>query len=113
MPDWIRLAAASECPPGGSIERVVAGRVVALANVDGAWHAIDGLCPDQGGPLGTGHLCGTTLTCPWHGWQFDVVTGRHKLSATVRQMVHEVCERDGEVFVRFVDAAAPGREAVS
>jgi nitrite reductase/ring-hydroxylating ferredoxin subunit len=108
MPDWIRLAAASECPPGGSIERVVA-----LANVDGTWHAIDGLCPHQGGPLGTGHLCGTTLTCPWHGWQFDVVTGRHKLSATVRQMVHEVCERDGEVFVRFVDAAAPGREAVS
>lgn len=114
MPDWIRLAAASECPPGGSIERVVAGRVVALANVDGAWHAIDGLCPHQGGPLGTGHICGTTLTCPWHGWQFDVATGRHKLSATVRQPVHEVCERDGEVFVRFADAGGPsGREAVS
>jgi nitrite reductase/ring-hydroxylating ferredoxin subunit len=68
----------------------------------------------QGGPLGTGVLCGTVLTCPWHGWQFDVVTGRHKLSATVRQTVHEVCERDGDVFVRFADAGGPlGREAVS
>ena len=106
MPDWIRIASISECPPGASIERVVEGRVVALANVDGGWHAIDGLCPHQGGPLGTGRLCGATLTCPWHGWQFDVVTGKHKLSATVRQPVHEVLERDGGVFVRFADAAA-------
>jgi hypothetical protein len=41
------------------------------------------------------------LTCPWHGWQFDVVTGRHRISATVRQPVHEVSERDGEIFVRL------------
>ena len=106
MPEWIPVAAVAECPPGRSVERIVAGRVVALANVDGLFHAIDGLCPHQGGPLGTGTLCGTTLTCPWHGWQFDVVTGRHKLSATVRQPVHEVLERDGGVFVRFADAAA-------
>jgi nitrite reductase (NADH) small subunit len=103
--DWLRIASASECPPGTSIERVVGGRVVALANVAGAWHAIDGLCPHQGGPLGTGQLCGTVLTCPWHGWQFDVATGAHGISPTVRQEVHEVVERGGEVFVRFARAA--------
>ncbi|MFM8734313.1 MAG: Rieske (2Fe-2S) protein [Pirellulales bacterium] len=107
MPDWIPVAAASECPPGGSIERVAAGRMVAVANVDGTLHAIDGLCPHQGGPLGTGALCGTTLTCPWHGWQFDVTTGRHRISATVRQVVHEVRDRDGTIEVRL----APGPEA--
>jgi nitrite reductase/ring-hydroxylating ferredoxin subunit len=101
MADWIRIASSVECPPGTSIERVVGGRVVALANVAGAWHAIDGLCPHQGGPLGTGTLCGTVLTCPWHGWQFDVTSGRHRISPTVRQAVHEVSERDGEIFVRF------------
>ena len=101
MADWIRIASSAECPPGTSIERIVGDRVVALANVDGAWHAIDGLCPHQGGPLGTGVLCGTVLTCPWHGWQFDVVTGRHRISATVRQTVHAVSERDGEIFVRL------------
>ena len=113
MPDWIRIAVASECPPGGSIERVVDGRMVALCNVDGTWHAIDGLCPHQGGPLGTGQLCGTTLTCPWHGWQFDVVTGGHKLSATVRQAVHEVREEAGEVFVRLSAADGHGAEAAT
>jgi nitrite reductase (NADH) small subunit len=111
MPDWIRIADASECPPGGSIERVVDGRMVALCNVDGVWHAIDGLCPHQGGPLGTGRLCGTTLTCPWHGWQFDVATGKHKLSATVRQAVHEVREEGGDVFVRLGAGDGHGAEA--
>jgi nitrite reductase (NADH) small subunit len=99
--DWFRIASAQECPSGTSIERVVEGRIVALANVAGAWHAIDGLCPHQGGPLGTGRLCGAVLTCPWHGWQFDVTTGAHGISPTVRQAVYDVEERDGGVFVRF------------
>jgi nitrite reductase/ring-hydroxylating ferredoxin subunit len=104
MPEWIPVAAASDCPPGSSIERVAADRMVAIANVAGRYHAIDGLCPHQGGPLGTGMLCGTVLTCPWHGWQFDVTTGCHRISATVRQTVHEVCERDGMIWVRLAGA---------
>jgi len=107
MPDWIPVAAASDCPPGSSIERVAGDRMVAIANVEGRYHAIDGLCPHQGGPLGTGTLCGTVLTCPWHGWQFDVTTGRHRISATVRQTVHEVCERDGMICVRLAGDAGP------
>lgn len=106
MPDWIPIAEASECPPGTSIERVADGRMVAIANVDGTLYALDGLCPHQGGPLGTGVLCGTVLTCPWHGWQFDVTTGRHRVSATVRQAVHEVRARDGRIEVRLGDAPA-------
>ena len=110
MPDWIPIAEASECPPGTSMERVADGRMVAIANVDGTLHAIDGLCPHQGGPLGTGALCGTVLTCPWHGWQFDGTTGRHQVSATVRQVVHEVRTRDGMIEIRLssgMDSAEP------
>ena len=110
MPDWIPVASAADCPPGSSIERVAGGRMVAIANVDGTLHALDGLCPHQGGPLGTGELCGTTLTCPWHGWQFDVTTGRHRVSATVRQAVHDVRTRDGMIEIRLssgMDSAEP------
>jgi len=110
MPDWIPVAAAADCPPGASIERVAGDRMVAIANVAGRLHAVDGLCPHQGGPLGTGTLCGTVLTCPWHGWQFDVTTGRHRISATVRQPVHEVVERDGTIFVRLAAAEPPAAE---
>ena len=88
-PDWIDVADVAECPPGASIERVVGGAMVAIANVDGTLHAIDGLCPHQGGPLGTGVLCGTVLTCPWHGWQFDVTTGRHRLGRELALCHHD------------------------
>ena len=111
MTDWIAIAAAADCPPGTSLERVVCDRVVALANVEGTWHAIDGLCPHQGGPLGKGSLCGTLLTCPWHGWQFDVTTGKHRISPTVRQPRIEVRQQDGQLWVRFPnEAAAPHGE---
>ena len=100
MADWIAIARIEECPPGASIERVAGDRMVALANVEGTLHALDGLCPHQGGPLGTGRLCGTILTCPWHGWQFDVGNGRHTLSPTVRQPRFDVREEAGRVLVR-------------
>lgn len=104
MADWIAIARADECPPGTAIERVAGDRMVALANVAGTFHALDGLCPHQGGPLGTGVLCGTVLTCPWHGWQFDVVSGRHQISPTLRQAVFEVRERAGLVEVRWPES---------
>jgi len=103
MPDWIAIARVDECAPGTAIERVADNKMVALANVDGRFHAIDGLCPHQGGPLGTGTLCGTVLTCPWHGWQFDVLTGCHQISPTVRQAVFEVREHAGIIEVRAND----------
>lgn len=81
---WYRLALTSECPPGGSCERVAGERVVALFNVNGQYYALDGICPHQGGPLGKGRLSGCMVTCPWHGWQYDVRTGQHGSIATVR-----------------------------
>jgi nitrite reductase/ring-hydroxylating ferredoxin subunit len=103
MAEWVPIAAVSQCPPGTSIERVVGDRIVALANIDGTWHAIDGLCPHQGGPLGKGRLCGAVLTCPWHGWQFDVTTGRHRISATVAQPRFEVRQSGSQVEIRVVE----------
>src|SRR5581483_10481672 len=83
--NWVRVAALDECPPGAALELVAADRLVALFNVDGEYYALDGVCPHQGGPLGKGKLCGSIVTCPWHGWQFDVRTGRHQLSQSVVQ----------------------------
>jgi nitrite reductase/ring-hydroxylating ferredoxin subunit len=53
------------------------GRWYALANVDGAIYALDNNCPHNGGPLGRGTLRGRELECPWHGWRWDVTSGRN------------------------------------
>jgi len=59
-------------------------RIAVFRTADG-WHALDDTCPHRTGPLSEGTLDvtarGTLVTCPFHGWQFDLVTGA---CATVR-----------------------------
>ena len=90
MSDWIRIAATEDCPPGESLEVVAAERVIALYNVEGAYFALDGVCPHQGGPLGKGKLEEIVVTCPWHGWQFDVRDGQCQHSPSVVQPCVEI-----------------------
>ncbi len=99
MPRWIRVADLADCPPGTARECTVEESIVALFNVDGTIFALDGVCPHQGGPLGKGCLTGTIVTCPWHGWQFDVRTGQHQLSRSVQQPAFAVRIDNGAIFV--------------
>jgi nitrite reductase (NADH) small subunit len=85
MSHWTKIATLEDCPPGTGREVLVGERVVALFNIEGTIYALDGVCPHQGGPLAEGELTGCVVTCPWHGWQFDVRTGQHQFSATIRQ----------------------------
>lgn len=49
---------------------------VVVANVDGKLYAMISICTHRGGPLDEGELEGNVVTCPWHGGQFDVTTGK-------------------------------------
>lgn len=99
MANWLPIATVADCPPGTSLELVVADRIIALFNVDGTFHALDGVCPHQGGPLGKGQMAGCIVTCPWHGWQFDVRTGQHQLSPSATQPAFSVKQDGDQVFV--------------
>ena len=99
MPKWIRIAGLEDCLPGKSIECLAEGQIVALFNVDGVFYALDGVCPHQGGPLATGQLAGSIVACPWHGWKFDVATGRHTAGPTVRQRSFAVRVEGHDVLI--------------
>ncbi|MCR9198514.1 MAG: Rieske 2Fe-2S domain-containing protein [Planctomycetaceae bacterium] len=99
MPTPVPLIAASEIPPGEGREVVAAGRIFAVFNVEGTFEVLDGICPHAGGPLGKGTLNGGTVTCPWHGWQFDVTSGQHCLNDTLCQQHFPAEVRDGQVTV--------------
>lgn len=60
---------------GQVIEVIIAGNAIAVGNVDGTFYACSNSCPHAEGPLGEGSLQGSTLTCPYHGWQFDLRDG--------------------------------------
>lgn len=112
MSYWIKIATTAECPPGAALEVVAGDRILALFNVDGVYHALDGVCPHQGGPLGKGALTGSTITCPWHGWQFNVCSGRHLLNARLTQPGYPARAENGEVWVDLgADGQSSGNES--
>ena len=89
---------------GASAEIVVAGNIVALFNVGGELHALDGICPHQGGPLGQGALHGCVVSCPWHGWEYDVTDGQHQSIPALKHTSIQVRIVDGVVQLGFLDA---------
>lgn len=99
MANWIHVTSVADCPPGSASEWVVGDRIIALFNVDGSIYALDGICPHQGGPLGKGQLCGSIVTCPWHGWQFDVSTGTHQVNPKLCHSRFQVRIDDGAILV--------------
>lgn len=93
----------------------VRGRELAVFNVDGEFYAIGSHCPHMGGPCSEGLLTGLfsydaegeleyerdgeIISCPWHGWEFDVMTGDH-LGGTKRRLpTYDVHIKDGDIYV--------------
>lgn len=75
-PGWALVTKVAELPAEGQLIEAFAGdQAVVLARIDGEVYAVDSVCPHAGGPLGEGELDGPRLTCPWHGWAYDVTTG--------------------------------------
>lgn len=87
--------------PGQITEVIVAGTAVAVANVGGAFHAMSNVCPHAGGPIGDGTMDGHKVTCPYHGWSFDVRDGRCFVNEDVNLPLHEVRVVGDAVCVRL------------
>jgi NAD(P)H-dependent nitrite reductase small subunit len=75
MADFISVAGVDDVPDGEGRVVEANGIAVALFNVGGNFYALDNLCIHRGGPLGDGICSAGTVTCPWHGWQFDIASG--------------------------------------
>ncbi len=70
------VAHVSEIPAGTTKRVLVRGVELLLCNVDGELYAVEDVCTHDGGPLDQSELDGCRITCPRHGAQFDVTTGR-------------------------------------
>ncbi len=88
-----------ELPPGEGRLVEIDGKAIALFNVKGAFHAIEDTCLHAGGPLHEGTLDGTTVTCPWHEWRYDVSNGRCELNPKVSLGCFPVRVRGGIVEI--------------
>lgn len=98
---FVKLADVSQVPEGSAIQVEVGDSAVAICNIEGELHAIDGICPHSGGPLGEGGLHGRILVCPYHAWEFDCVTGLSTGDDTLRQARYEVKVEGSDVLVNL------------
>src|SRR5207302_8394110 len=95
----LRVASASDVPAGTGAVVNAGGRLLALFNVDGTFYALDNTCLHRGGPVGEGDLDGTIVTCPWHGWEYDVRTGANTINPAARLKTYEVRVEGDDILV--------------
>jgi nitrite reductase/ring-hydroxylating ferredoxin subunit len=94
-----KVAEARDVEPGAGLVVDAGGRTLALFNVGGRFYAIDNSCPHRGGPLGDGRLDDAIVTCPWHGYRYDVTTGAHQRDAAFNVQCFPVTVEGGAVYV--------------
>ncbi|MBC8012282.1 MAG: Rieske (2Fe-2S) protein [Burkholderiales bacterium] len=92
MPTPHRVCPISALPPGARKIVELAGKSIGVFNVNGVFHALRNICPHQFAPLCQGKLTGYAppspvgeytwasaggiVRCPWHGWEFEIASGR-------------------------------------
>jgi nitrite reductase (NADH) small subunit len=77
MAEFVRIADVSELPPEGEArEFEFQGKTICVARANGEITAMDNVCLHKGGPLGQGVVMGDKIVCPWHGWEFELKTGK-------------------------------------
>jgi len=76
LSEFVRVGQLTDFPSGSPKTVQVAGRDVLVVNAAGKLFAIGNTCTHRGGPLNEGTLDDNIVTCPWHGGQFDITTGK-------------------------------------
>ncbi|HUU33977.1 MAG TPA: Rieske (2Fe-2S) protein [Vicinamibacterales bacterium] len=98
---FVGVGRAEAFGPGGHFVKVE-GRHVALFRLDDGFHALDNLCLHHAGPLCEGPIDGNDeVTCPWHGWSYEIRTGVLVQDPKLHVTRHDVQVIDGEVQVRL------------
>ena len=112
--DWVKVGVRADVPEGRVKSVTARTTSICLSHFNGKWAAMDNRCPHQGGPLGEGSIekgvegqC--WIRCPWHGWDFDPLTGKppggHEDTG---QKLYPVELRGDEIFIGL--EAEPARE---
>jgi nitrite reductase (NADH) small subunit len=109
------VCAADALAPGERIVRDFDGLSIGVFNVGGRFYALHNRCPHRGGALCLGPVTGTAVTdadfrfvygregevlrCAWHGWEFEIASGRSLVDPRVRAKTFPVELEDGGVYL--------------
>ena len=98
---WFRVADRDGLDDGRVKSVTVDRRTIALCRIGERFGALDNRCPHQGGPLGEGSIENGWLRCPWHGYDFDPLTGRSPEGLDDAVATFPIDVRDDGVYVEL------------
>ncbi len=105
---WYKVLDRDELPEG-RVKSVTCGlATVCMTRFQGRYGALDNRCPHQGGPLGEGSIEKGLLRCPWHGWDYDPLTGRSPGGYEDGVATYPVEEREDGIYVAIPEPEAHG-----
>ena len=96
----VKIAIQSELPALNEAKEFPCGdKTICVANVNGAYSAMDNVCLHQGGPLGEGTIENGKVVCPLHGWAYDPKTGEATHNARAKVAVYPLKIENGDVLI--------------
>lgn len=106
--DWVKVCDTSQMEEGyAKIVQLTSKERVAIFLHEGKLSAISNACAHQNGPLGEGKIISCLVTCPWHGFQYDVTNGSSPAPFTEKVPTYNLKLEDRNIFVNR-NANAPG-----
>ena len=96
---FIEVAEFSSIPEGTGLIIELDGKPVALFKKGDEVFAIDNTCFHRGGPLGEGEVEENVVTCPLHGWQYDITNGNCLTMPTHKLNTYKVKVENGKVLI--------------
>lgn len=96
---WYQLGTAEELRSRKASEHILGDKIIAVFSEDENWYAIDAVCAHQGGPLARGTVENGCVTCPWHGWRYNLTNGCNTVTGKQMLEVYPVRLVNGQVEV--------------
>lgn len=119
---YIDIGSADEFPPGSRKIISIGKREIGVFNTNGKLFGLQNRCPHQGAPLCRGVIEGTVhpskpqeyewdsdqelIRCPWHGWEFNMVTGKSLFDPELSVKVYRVSRKNGKLYLDIEGRAA-------
>ena len=96
---FVKVASVSDLKDGEGKAVEANGKPIALFKIEGKFYAIDNTCKHKGGPLGDGLIDNEIVTCPWHGWQYNIKTGENQVDSNIKMDKFNVKVEGEDVLV--------------
>ncbi len=96
---FVKVASKNEIRSGTGKVVDINGISIAILNDNGKFFAISNTCAHMQGPLGEGTCSEGKVTCPWHGWTYDLKTGKNTFNEDIKLETYEVKIKGEDVLV--------------